>query len=141
MARIGGKGIMEYLFIYCLQLFESLRTIHAVCMSVGLVSLLVVLPIYCLLEIQKDGACDYGVKLAEKLQKIIKPIPIIFLTIGIFTLFIPTKQTLLLMGGMYLGKKAVNTVVTDEKIKKVDTIINLELDKRIKELKAEEVNK
>ena len=42
------------------------------------------------------------------------------------------------MGGMYLGKKAVNTVITDEKIKKIDTIINLELDKRIKELKQSE---
>ena len=128
---------MEYWFIYCLQLFESLRVIHSCCMSAGLVSLLVILLIYCLLEIQKEGVSDSEVKLAEKLQKIIKPIPVIFLTIGILTLFIPTKQTLLLMGGMYLGKKAVNTVITDEKIKKVDTIINLELDKRIKELKAE----
>lgn len=38
------------------------------------------------------------------------------------------------MGGLFLGKKAVNTVITDEKIKKIDTIINLELNKRIKEL-------
>ena len=50
-------------------------------------------------------------------------------------MFIPTKQTLLLIGGTYIGKKAVNQVVTDEKIKKIDTIINLELDKRIKELR------
>lgn len=47
---------------------------------------------------------------------------------------LPTKQTLLLVGGTYLGKKAINTVITDEKIKKVDTIINLQLDKYIKEL-------
>ena len=132
---------MEYWFIYCLQLFESLRTIHESCMSAGVFSFLVVLPFYCFLEIQKEGACDSEENLTEKLQKIIKPIPIIFLTIGILTLFIPTKQTLLLMGGMYLGKKTVNTVITDEKIKKVDTIINLELDKRIKELKSEEINK
>ena len=132
---------MEYLFIYCLQLFESLEAIHSGCMFAGLASLSVVLLLYCLLETQKDGACDSDVKLVEKLQKIIKPIPIIFLTIGVLTLFTPTKQTLLLMGGMYLGKKAVNTVITDEKIKKIDTIINLELDKRIKELKAEEINK
>ena len=126
---------MEYLFIYCLQLFESLRTIHAGCMSAGLVSLFIILPIYCFLEVHKEGASDSEVKLTEKLQKIIKPIPIIFLTIGILTLFIPTKQTLLLMGGTYLGKKAFNTIVTDEKLKKVDTIINLELDNYIKQLK------
>ena len=49
---------------------------------------------------------------------------------------IPTKQTLLLLSGTYLGKKTVKQVVTDEKIKKIDTIINLELDKKIKELKG-----
>ena len=52
---------------------------------------------------------------------------------------IPTKQTLLLMGGTYLGKKAVNAVITDEKIKKIDTIINLQLDKYIEELQGREV--
>lgn len=56
------------------------------------------------------------------------------LVVAILFLFIPTKQTMLLMGGTYLGKKAVNAVVTDEKIQKVDTIINLQLDKYIKEL-------
>ena len=39
------------------------------------------------------------------------------------------------MGGVYLGKKAVNTVITDEKVKKVNQNIELELDKRIGELK------
>ena len=48
----------------------------------------------------------------------------------------PTRQTILLMGGTYLGKKAINVVATDEKIKKVDTIINLQLDKYIKELQG-----
>ena len=38
------------------------------------------------------------------------------------------------MGGTYLGKKAINAVVTDSKIQKVNTIIELELDRRIKEL-------
>ena len=37
-----------------------------------------------------------------------------------------------------MGKKVINTVITSEKLKKVDTIINLELDKRIKELKGEQ---
>ena len=41
------------------------------------------------------------------------------------------------MGGTYLGKRAVNAVITDEKIKKVDEIINLQLDKYLKELKEQ----
>lgn len=68
-------------------------------------------------------------------KKVIKA-PLILLSIGLILQIIPTKQTLLLMGGTYLGKKAVNAVITDEKIKKVDTIINLQLDKYIKELQA-----
>jgi hypothetical protein len=47
----------------------------------------------------------------------------------------PTKDTLLLLGGTYYGKKAIKQVATSEKLQKIDTIINLELDKRIKELK------
>lgn len=59
--------------------------------------------------------------------------PLILLSIGLILQIIPTKQTLLLMGGTYLGKKAITTVATDEKLKKVDKIINLQLDKYIKE--------
>ena len=69
-----------------------------------------------------------------------KRILCILLIIFLLIVFIPTKNTLLLMGGMYLGKKAINTVITDEKVKKIDTIINLELDKRIKELKELKAN-
>ena len=47
----------------------------------------------------------------------------------------PTKNTFLLIGGTYYGKKAIKQVATSEKLQKIDTIINLELDKRIKELK------
>lgn len=114
---------MEYLFIYLLQVAEYLHRV-----SVGLV---VISPfvwiIHCILEA--------GVQESVFEKKYLK-IPLIMFFIGIFLYFIPTKQTLLLMGGTYLGKKAVNAVVTDEKIKKVDTIINLQLDKYIKELQA-----
>jgi hypothetical protein len=58
-------------------------------------------------------------------------------SISLFILFaiLPTKNTLLLLGGTYYGKKAIKQVATSEKLQKIDTIINLELDKRIKELK------
>ena len=62
---------------------------------------------------------------------------ITLVSISLFILFtiLPAKNTLLLVGGTYYGKKAVKQVVTSDKLQKVDTIINLELDKRIKELK------
>ena len=80
----------------------------------------------------------YEEKLRQKrLVRSIKKFYITCIIILITVSLIPTKQTLLLVGGTYMGKKAINTVVTSEKLKKVDTIINLELDKRIKELKGE----
>lgn len=115
---------MEYLFIYLLQVADYLHKV-----SIGLV---VISPfiwlIHCL-------ACAR--ERETGLEKKFLKIPLIMIFIGIFLHFIPTKQTLLLMGGTYIGKKAVNTVITDEKIKKIDTIINLQLDKYIKELKGE----
>lgn len=38
-------------------------------------------------------------------------------------MFIPEKETLLLMSGTYYGKKAVNAVVTSEKLQKVKGIL------------------
>lgn len=73
----------------------------------------------------------------KRLVRSAKKLYINCITVLIITSLIPTRQTLLLVGGTYMGKKAINTVVTSEKLKKVDTIINLELDKRIKELKGE----
>lgn len=124
---------MEYLFIYCLQLFEMLSYFKVylfVALCLGF--LIYLFPKLIYLSDKNENK-----EMKEPLdftQKVLCILLIVFLLI----VFIPTKNTLLLMGGMYLGKKAINTVITDEKVKKIDTIINLELDKRIKELKQSE---
>lgn len=128
---------MEYLFIYCLQLFEDVGVIKDGCLFFGIFLGVVGIVVYFAIESGRYKYDDDETKLADKMQKLCKVLPTTLLSIGIFACFIPTKQTLLLMGGMYLGKKAVNSVVTDEKIKKIDTIINLELDKRVKKLQKE----
>ena len=128
---------MEYLFIYCLQLFENVEIIRKICIVLGIILTVIGIVACFAIEVDRYKYNSDETKFADKLQKLCKVLPTTLLSIGILTCFIPTKQTLLLMGGTYLGKKAVNSVITDEKIKKIDTIINLELDKRIKELKAE----
>ena len=128
---------MEYLFIYCLQLFENVEFIKEGCFICGIILSVVGFAVYFTIESERYKYGDGEIKFADKLQKLCKVLPITLLSISILTCFIPTKQTLLLMGGTYLGKKAVKSVVTDEKIKKIDTIINLELDKRVKELQKE----
>lgn len=114
---------MEYLFIYLLQAADSIHNASDGIVIFAFFALIISGFLICEKVVKKQGI------------KLIKIFSILFLS-GLFLNFIPTKQTLLLMGGTYLGKKAVNAVITDEKIKKVDTIINLQLDKRIKELQA-----
>lgn len=113
---------MEYLFIYLLQVVEFFSIFGIVLYGISF---------FCwMINCFKHGN---GMPSTEK--EVIK-VPLIVLSIAVMLQLIPTKQTLLLIGGTYLGKKAVNAVITDEKIKKVDTIINLQLDKYIKELQT-----
>ena len=76
----------------------------------------------------------YYADLKKVYNKVLDKVFYILLAIFIFGMIVPTKQTMLLIGGTYLGKKAVKQVITDKKLEKVNTIIELELDKRIKEL-------
>ena len=122
---------MEYIFIYLLQLFDNieiLKILSGVTLAIGGVFYLI-------------GKCEYVydeecyADLKRLYNQVLDKIFYIVLSIFIISMLIPTKNTLLLIGGTYLGKKAVKQVITDKKIEKINTIIELELDKRIKELK------
>lgn len=119
---------MEYLFIYSLHLSDVISCITVLSFILSLIAGF----FYAILKIGSFDDDTDG-KTASK----IKPYLITFtITAILFSLF-PTKDILLLMGGTYLGKKAVNQVITSEKLKKVNTIIDLKLDKYIKESQAE----
>ena len=124
---------MEYLFIYCLQLFDFC---HNFKFFLGL-AILISLPMY--IVALYVGTSEYMDKKEAHFNKTMTNLAknIILASISLFILFtlLPTKNTLLLIGGTYYGKKAVKQAVTNDKLQKIDTIINLELDKRIKELK------
>lgn len=133
---------MEYLFIYLLQTLDVIQFVACVIFIV-FIGICVALIINCIATFA--DCCSFipdkddikyeseTYKLYKIRKGLIKTAIIAFVLSSVLS-FIPTKQTLLFMGGTYLGKKAVNAVATDEKIKKVDTIINLQLDKYIKEL-------
>lgn len=130
---------MEYLFIYLLQIAGGIDGLLQVVIFVAVMSLIGVLLTYYIREaIYASNYTDEKEKQCiDNIKAITKKICIFAVTIFLILCIIPTKQTLLLMGGTYLGKKAVNAVITDEKIKKVDEIINLQLDKYLKELKEQ----
>lgn len=131
---------MEYLFIYLLQLSEAVNAILAASVCTTMFS-----GVGSLISYFAISADHPEIKEREsQLSRIFVPFKKMFITstvIMVLVGLIPTKNTLLLMGGTYLGKKAINAVVTDSKIQKVNTIIELELDKRIKELQNTEVER
>lgn len=131
---------MEYWFIYLLQIFEYVDGIRVALLvilflsAIGL-SVLGFLTGFRFENFKPQSCIDISAEVAQATTKFFKKTIIWTSIVSLFIFMIPTQQTLLLLGGTYLGKKAINAVVTDEKIKKVNEIISLELDKRIKELK------
>jgi hypothetical protein len=127
---------MEYLFIYCLQLFDFLHNSLFVLFTIVLFSFLffIASKIATILALDKKY-CDDETKIFIRLKPFIQKVFVSSFCLWILFALMPTKDTLLLLGGTYYGKKAIKQVATSEKLQKIDTIINLELDKRIKELK------
>ena len=118
---------MEYLFIYLLHFAEIIGFIATLSFILSLISGL----FYAIFNINfcQDADDEY-----KKVASNIRPFFIVFTITAILSSLFPTKEILLLMGGTYLGKKAVNQVFTSQKLEKVNTIIDLKLDKYIKKL-------
>ena len=127
---------MEYLFIYLLQMADNLFVLQGFIYILLFISIFAWIFAYMTLDTVSFYNREKSTR-TKRLLRYIKKFYITCISILIIASLIPTKQTLLLVSGTYMGKKAINTVITSEKLKKVDTIINLELDKRIKELKGE----
>lgn len=117
---------MEYLFIYGLQM-ANLVTLLAV-------SLLIIIPL--VLGVATMFLSGDLEELQNSWNNWMKKTLITSLVTSLVLFALPTKETLLLMGGTYLGKRAVNEVVNSDKLEKINTIIDLQLDKYIKELKG-----
>ena len=137
---------MEYLFIYGLQMAKMLDNLFAITLFLLFCS------IFCLIVMgagtrwkfenydKKESYSEFSVETGRNASKAFKKLAIICLTTVIITALTPSEKTLLLMGGAYLGKKAVNEVVQSDKIEKINTIIDLQLDKYIKDLQKESIN-
>ena len=118
---------MEYLFIYLLQICKSIDFIQ------GTIGIIIVF--FAVIT----GACymsksDYDE--AEECFRTFKKMLISFVVIFLLLLLVPSQRTMCLLGGVYYGKKVVSNITDSKKIEKVNTIIDLQLDKYIKELKA-----
>lgn len=97
---------MEYLFIYLLQISETIGNIAGILLFVMSIIFIASFMIYCV-----ERFSEYSKKNKDILEISIGGVKlsIVFIAIAIFLFFLPTKQTLVLMGGTYYGKKVFAT--------------------------------
>lgn len=110
----------EYLFIYLLQLADILYVLTVLALVIGFIGSAVSFGI--LSDRFSDDEEINNARLAFKIF-------ISLLVTGLLMLFVPTKETLLLMAGTYVTKKTV----TNERVEKINKIIDVKLDELIKE--------
>lgn len=126
---------MEYIFFYLLQVSEEIR---GLCDFLSLVVLVLSVAILLFATFHSD-MFDKELKESytgqlELLSKGCKLFLISFVALLVLS-FIPTKQTLILFGATTISKRATETININEKMKKLDIIIDLELDKITRELR------
>lgn len=118
---------MEYLFIYLLQICKSIDFIQGI---IGIIIIFLAVITVALYMSKSD--CDEAEECFITIKKMLINVVAIFLLL----LLVPSQRTMCLLGGVYYGKKVVSNITDSKKIEKVNTIIDLQLDKYIKELKA-----
>jgi hypothetical protein len=121
---------MEYLFLYLLQLSHAINGLGLICLILG--------AIYACVWVVYVLPTKFCNEETDRLKPLIiryitKPMKTL-LTVGFVLLFIPSQQTLVLMGATYYGKKAVTAMSDSKKLEKINTIIDLKLDAYIQEL-------
>lgn len=130
---------MEYLFVYLLQVADIWQALVTICIVLAVCSI-IIFGMWIGFMIQEDVSLtpenneeDWKKSVCGAFY-VIKNIVIALIAVSIVGSFIPTKQTLLLIGGTYLAKRTVNSSVVNDKLEKINTVIDLQLDKYIKEL-------
>lgn len=139
---------MEYVFIYLLQVADAISNVRPFFTALSV--LCVIAWAFCSIcaladneygepteDDKEDCSCTYRYYVA---RTAFKKATIFCFTMLIIASIIPTKQTMLLIGGTYLAKKTITSEVVNSKLSKIDTIIDIQLDKYIKELQKEKVN-
>jgi len=120
---------MLYFIIYILQVLPTLSDIaYTVCVLSFVFSL--VLGLGCIINGNEDP-------LVPTLLKTIKILGITCCISTLLALFTPNQTTLYQMSAVYLGKQVNQSIQLDAKIQKISTIVDLQLDKAIKDLTSD----
>lgn len=116
---------MLYFIIYMIQVLPTISNIAQVLTAISFV-LTLILGSGCLM--------DCGDPYTPKIMKFVKILSITCCVSTLLALLIPNKTTLYQMSAVYFGKQINKSVQVDAKIQKISAIIDLQLDKTMKEL-------
>lgn len=123
---------MLYFIIYMIQVLPTIRDIAQVLAFLSFFFTLI-LGLGCFMNLNDPDT--------PKIMKVVKILSIICCVSTLLALLIPNKTTLYQMSAIYLGKQINRSVRVDDKIQKISTIVDLNLDNIIKDLinKAKDV--
>lgn len=117
---------MLYFIIYMIQVLPTLADIaFGICVLSS-----VCLLILCIGYLIEDS-------LPPKFPRVIKMLGITCCISTLLALFTPNRTTLYQMSAIYLGKQVNKSIQLDAKIQKISTIVDLQLDKTIKDLTSD----
>ncbi|EAH5085380.1 TPA: hypothetical protein R8R34_001267 [Campylobacter jejuni] len=119
--------------VFLIYIASILDDINRAFFTAGILSLACGIFAIILYYIYKFESNEKFVNIAKKGMKIFIPISIIT---GSTAILIPSKETAYLMAGAYIGEKAVKSEFVNNRLEKIIEIIDLNLDKQIKELQG-----
>lgn len=121
---------MEYFLIYLLQIADLIRFLSLPFFIFFVLSLVAIIVATFIKYLDPDSELR---ELSSDFQKFNFKVFLVSLIFLIILGLIPCKQTIVLCAGVHFGKKTVETVVNSDKMEKINTIIDLQLDKYIKD--------
>ena len=116
---------MLYFIIYMMQVIPIISDMARTLAGISL-ALTLMLGLGCLMNI--------GDPCTTKITKFVKILGITCCALFLLALLIPDKTTLYQMSVVYFGKQINKSVQVDDKIQKISTIVDLQLDSTIKDL-------
>lgn len=136
---------MEYLFIYLLQVMD---VIDGIVFTSWLVfaGFIVALIVNCVatsinndsfIPDKKDKEYNTDCYRLYVVRKYITKGCIISILTAFLLSLIPTKHTLLLIGGTHLAKQTIKSEVVNKKLEKINDIIDIQLEQYLKDLKSQ----